>query len=140
MLVYSGRKKNVGNVGIKKEDKMVLQIIKKCDKEDFAFLKSKFLSAYANVPEPLRKEIIAIAYDKPFTWKSAKIEITNNTKYPEKINSLSKPSIYRLLDELLGQGIIEKEKGFYAKGVGRKPYVYKSFFSTEELFQIFKEK
>lgn len=59
-------------------------------------------------------------------------------KHPnEDIVLLSKPSIYRLLNELLDQGIIEKEKGFYAKGIGRKPYVYKSFFTAKELFEIY---
>lgn len=56
----------------------------------------------------------------------------------EDVVLLSKPSIYRLLNELLEQGIIEKEKGFYAVGLGRKPYVYKSFFSAKELMEIYK--
>lgn len=54
----------------------------------------------------------------------------------EDVMLLAKPSIYRLLNELLEQGVIEKEKGFYAKGVGRKPYIYKSFFTARELIAI----
>ena len=50
------------------------------DEKSYKVLKSKFLSVYASVPEPLRKEIIAIANNETFSWQTAKAEIINNTK------------------------------------------------------------
>jgi len=44
-----------------------------------------FLKIYANIPLSLRKEIIAIMDEEPFTWNSAYIEILNKTDKGEKI-------------------------------------------------------
>lgn len=55
------------------------------DNKEYALLKSKFIEAYGNVPEPLRKEIIAIVENEPFTWYTARAEILNDTKYAKKI-------------------------------------------------------
>ena len=54
-------------------------------KDSYEFLKSTFLKAYANVPEPLRKEIIVMVDDESFTWQTAKGEILNNTKNAKSI-------------------------------------------------------
>lgn len=51
----------------------------------YAVLKSKFFETYANVPEPLRREIIAVVGDETFTWQTAKAEIMNDTKTAKKI-------------------------------------------------------
>lgn len=48
--------------------------------KNYEILKAKFLSAYANVAEPLRKEIIAVAGEKTFSWDTARAEIVNDTK------------------------------------------------------------
>jgi len=49
------------------------------DKE-YSLLKSKFLEAYANVPEPLRREVIAVINNEPFSWQTARAEIINDSK------------------------------------------------------------
>ncbi len=53
--------------------------------DSYDVLKSKFLQAYASVPEPLRKEIIALVDKETFTWQTAKAEILNDTKYSKII-------------------------------------------------------
>lgn len=42
-------------------------------------LKAKFALKYANLPEGSRDEIIAVIKSEPYTWRSARIEIDNNT-------------------------------------------------------------
>ena len=57
-------------------------------------LKEKFLSAYADVPNPLRKEIIVVIEGKTYTWDASYFEINNNTKLSEKIlNTLAQIKI-----------------------------------------------
>ena len=54
-------------------------------------LREKFLSAYADIPEVLRKEIIVIVDEKTYTWDSAYFEIKNKTELSKKLlNTLSK--------------------------------------------------
>ncbi len=38
------------------------------DRKEYEILKAKFLKQFANVPLPLRKEIIAIVNNKPASW------------------------------------------------------------------------
>lgn len=40
---------------------------------------SRFLAVYANLPEKLRGEIVAVVNEKPYTWDVAYLEISNNT-------------------------------------------------------------
>lgn len=47
--------------------------------------KEKFLKVYSNLPEPERKQIIAIIDDKTYTWDRAYDEINNNTELGKKI-------------------------------------------------------
>ena len=55
-----------------------------------ATLKERFLSAYASVPLPLRKEIIAIIGEEPYSWEAAYFEIKKNSDTAEKVlNMLS---------------------------------------------------
>lgn len=54
------------------------------DKE-YSILKSKFLSIYANVPEPLRKEIIAVVNNETYSWHTARAEIINDGKNAKQI-------------------------------------------------------
>lgn len=53
--------------------------------EEYATLKAKFIKVLANVPEPLRDEIIAVIDNNPFSWYTAYGEIEHNTKNAEKI-------------------------------------------------------
>jgi len=48
-------------------------------------LREKFLSIYADIPEALRKEIIAVVNEKTYTWDSAYFEIKNNAELSEKL-------------------------------------------------------
>lgn len=50
-----------------------------------AELKAKFIKVFANVPEPLREEIISLIDNNPFSWYTAYGEIEHNTKNSEKI-------------------------------------------------------
>ena len=53
-------------------------------------LREKFLSAYADVPDSLRKEIIVIVDEKTYTWDSVYFEVNEKTKLSEKLlNTLS---------------------------------------------------
>mgnify|MGYP001558363584 FL=1 len=56
--------------------------------EDYAALKAKFITVFANVPEPLREEIVAVIENNPFSWYAAYGEIEHNTKNADKILSL----------------------------------------------------
>lgn len=47
--------------------------------------KAKFLGIYANVPDNLRADIIAVANDKTYTWNTAYFEIKNDTELGKKI-------------------------------------------------------
>jgi len=47
--------------------------------------KERFLKVYANLPEPERKQIIAIVDDKSYSWDIAYYEINNNTELGKKI-------------------------------------------------------
>jgi hypothetical protein len=56
--------------------------------------KALFLRTYANLPVVSRDEIIAVVRDEPFTWKSAKLEIEEETEVgAEILESLFKLSI-----------------------------------------------
>ena len=53
-------------------------------------LKERFNSAYANLPDALRGEIIAVVDDKPYTWNAIFFELNNNTERSEELlNTLS---------------------------------------------------
>lgn len=47
--------------------------------------KSKFLRAYANVPNNLRGDIIVVVDKKTYTWDTAYFEIKSNTSLGRKI-------------------------------------------------------
>lgn len=48
-------------------------------------LKAKFLKIYANLPAGTREEIVAVINGEPFTWKSAKLEIEQDTALGKEI-------------------------------------------------------
>ena len=52
-------------------------------------LKSKFFKRYANLPEGTRNEIVVVDKDgEPFTWRSVRIEINNETTKGERLLEL----------------------------------------------------
>lgn len=48
-------------------------------------LRSRFLKAYASVPEKLREDIVAVIGDKTYSWDSAYLEINGKTPLGNKI-------------------------------------------------------
>lgn len=55
------------------------------DQEKYKVLKAKFFKIFANVPQPLREEIIAIVDDDSYTWHTANAEIEHDTENAKKI-------------------------------------------------------
>ncbi|MBS3114100.1 hypothetical protein J4448_03285 [Candidatus Woesearchaeota archaeon] len=49
------------------------------NKEGYEILKAKFIKLFANVPFPLREEIIAVVDNQPFSWTAAYGEIKQDT-------------------------------------------------------------
>lgn len=47
--------------------------------------KIKFLKTYANLPNATREDIIAVVDNEPYTWKSAKLEIEQETPIGQRI-------------------------------------------------------
>ena len=47
--------------------------------------RAKFNQTYANLPEGSRSEIIAVVNKEPYTWRSSKVEIDNNTEIGTQI-------------------------------------------------------
>ncbi|MBI2507841.1 hypothetical protein HYV89_02705 [Candidatus Woesearchaeota archaeon] len=45
----------------------------------------KFLKVFANLPEELRKDIIAVIDDKTYTWNASYLEIRDKTSLGQKI-------------------------------------------------------
>lgn len=46
---------------------------------------AKFLRIYANVPDKLRNDIIAVEDKRPYTWNTAYLEVKDNTNLGRKI-------------------------------------------------------
>jgi len=47
--------------------------------------RAKFLKIYANIPDSLRGDIIAVVDNKTYTWNTAFIEINDDTSLGKKI-------------------------------------------------------
>ncbi|MBI2452365.1 hypothetical protein HYV50_04805 [Candidatus Pacearchaeota archaeon] len=47
--------------------------------------RAKFLRIFANIPENLRNDIIALVDDKTYTWNTAYLEIKDDTSLGKKI-------------------------------------------------------
>lgn len=50
------------------------------NKQEYELLKAKFLKLFANVPRPLRKEIIVLVNEMPLSWDTAYGEVQKDTK------------------------------------------------------------
>jgi len=55
------------------------------DNKKYGVLKAKFLKSRANVPLPLRDEIIAVVGNQTFSWNAAYGEIDQDTENAELI-------------------------------------------------------
>jgi len=55
------------------------------NKEKYEVLKAKFLKLFANVPLPLRDEIIALVDNQPISWTAAYGEIAHDATKSEVI-------------------------------------------------------
>ena len=51
----------------------------------YEVLKAKFLKLYANIPSPLRVEIVAVVDNDPFSWAACKAEIEHDTEKAQVI-------------------------------------------------------
>ena len=52
---------------------------------DYGVLKAKFLKLYANIPSPLRVEIVAVVDNDSFSWAACKAEIEHDTEKAQVI-------------------------------------------------------
>jgi len=50
--------------------------------------KTQFLNAYANLPQGSRDEIVAVVNGEPYTWKSARLEVEQDTPIGKEIIEL----------------------------------------------------
>jgi cell division control protein 6 len=57
-----------------------------------------------------------------------------------EMEPLSRPSLYRALKEMGDQSIIYAENSQYIKGVGRKPQIWKTFWTEAELYELWNQK
>ncbi len=51
----------------------------------FSMSKDRFLKVFSNLPEDMRREIIVLVNQKPYTWNAAYVEVINNTRLAETI-------------------------------------------------------
>ncbi|MBT5022850.1 hypothetical protein HOK51_03980 [Candidatus Woesearchaeota archaeon] len=59
--------------------------------------KSKFIKIYSDLPDSVRKEIIVVIDEKPYSWNSAYLEVHKETELGKKI--IQKMESMGLLDE-----------------------------------------
>ncbi len=50
-----------------------------------AGMRERFLRAYANVPDDIREDILAVVDGEPYTWKTSYLAIKDNTYKGKKI-------------------------------------------------------
>lgn len=48
-------------------------------------LRTKFIKAYASVPDTLREDVIAVIDNKPYSWNAAYVEINGKTALGDRI-------------------------------------------------------
>lgn len=54
--------------------------------DDYQSLKTKFLKAFANLPEKVKsEEVIAVVDDNPYTWTAVAIEVKSESITGKKI-------------------------------------------------------
>ncbi|MFH1056046.1 MAG: hypothetical protein V1744_08145 [Candidatus Altiarchaeota archaeon] len=55
------------------------------DSVEYGILKAKFLKLYANIPYPLRTEIVALVGDETFSWAAAHAEVKHDGRNAKNI-------------------------------------------------------
>lgn len=59
--------------------------------EDYSVLTSKFMKAFANLPEKAKtEEVVAVVDEKPYTWVAAAVEIKSESPTGRKILKILK--------------------------------------------------
>lgn len=54
--------------------------------DDYQILRTKFLKAFANLPEKVKmEEVVAVIDDSPYTWVAAAIEVRSESNTGKKI-------------------------------------------------------
>ncbi len=54
--------------------------------DDYQILRTKFLKAFANLPEKVKmEEVVAVIDDNPYTWIAAAIEVRSESNTGQKI-------------------------------------------------------
>ncbi len=48
-------------------------------------MKERFLKTYANLPIPIREDIVVVIDDEPISWRVCCIEVRADTKLGDKI-------------------------------------------------------
>jgi hypothetical protein len=52
--------------------------------------KDRFLRVYSNLPEDIRKEVILVLDEKPYTWNNIFVEVSNDTALSKRmVNNLT---------------------------------------------------
>ena len=63
------------------------------ERDNYLLLRTKFLKAFANLPEKIKsEEVIVVIDEKPYTWTAAAIEV--------KSESITGKKILKILKEL----------------------------------------
>ena len=53
--------------------------------------KDRFLKVYSNLPEDMRKEVIIVMNEKPYSWDSVFVEVSADTELGKAmVNKLTK--------------------------------------------------
>ncbi|MEW5897321.1 MAG: hypothetical protein AB1668_06510 [Nanoarchaeota archaeon] len=59
--------------------------------DDYVTLRTKFLKAFANLPEKAKtEEVIAVIDEKPYTWVAAAVEVKSESATGKKILKIIK--------------------------------------------------
>ncbi|MFH1095320.1 MAG: hypothetical protein V1728_03825 [Candidatus Micrarchaeota archaeon] len=53
--------------------------------EDLEILRARFIKTYADIPVPLKAEIIAVVNNEPYTWNTAYFLISGKQKIGDDI-------------------------------------------------------
>lgn len=47
--------------------------------------RDRFMKVYSNLPEDVRREVIVVIKDKPYSWNAAYVEIEKNTDLGKEV-------------------------------------------------------
>lgn len=59
--------------------------------DEYQLLRTKFLKAFANLPEKVKsEEVITVIDEKPYTWAAAAIEVKSESQTGKKVLKILK--------------------------------------------------